>query len=873
MMPMAVAAATPLLADVTKERLNELRAEIQRHERLYYVDDDPEITDSEFDALMRELREIEGNHPELVTPDSPSQRVGGEPREGVETAEHSSHLLSLDNAFNDGELREFDRRARELLEVEAIEYVGEYKFDGVSMAVRYLEGSMELALTRGDGHRGEVVTPNARTIRSLPLTLSADEIGRRALPLRFEVRGEVVMPKASFEKLNAQRQKKKPKKLFKNPRNAAAGALRMLDHKETAKRRLDFVAYMLLADGTDHFATQRESLEALESLGFRVDKHRKPLHGVNELLEFRDACLARRAELPYEIDGVVFKVNDRSQRRQLGSTSKAPRWAVACKPTAVQVETVVEDIDVQVGRTGAITPRALLRPVDVGGVTVARATLHNQDEIARLGLQVGDHVLLERSGDVIPKVVRVVKEGESRRPFEMPDKCLECGSELNRLDDEAVVRCPESFCPGRLKASIEHFAHRSAVDIDGIGEIVIGRLVDRELVESTADLYKLTLEKLEILQLDDGITRRWANTLIGDIADRRENAEWWKVLKGLSILNVGEKTIDSLKDRYDSMGGLAAASAEDLSKIKGVSKKSAASIREYFGESRNLRLLRELNGLGVVGVHGHPAGWCAGGESDDLGSEADTADSKNAKKAINAFWSGIWWKIDRTGVRITLGEKLVDELYDLGFLRRPEDIFKLAPEHLVGRSVKLLGTKNAEKIVKSIEESKQAPLASLVFGLGIRHVGQRTAELLVENFGSMDRIRRASPEELAQVEEVGPEIAESVREYFDDEKNQKLLTDLESSGFDFQAVVEEERRDVSLDGKTFVITGTLPDVSRDEVKKLIQRSGGKVVGSVSSKTGYVLAGEKAGSKLDKARKLGVLVIDWNELQSMLGGSA
>ena len=869
---MAVAAATPLLADVTKKRLTELRAEIQRHERLYYVDDDPEIEDSEFDALMRELLDIEQHHPELVTPDSPSQRVGGEPREGVETAEHSSQLLSLDNAFNDGELREFDHRARELLGVEAIEYVGEYKFDGVSMAVRYAEGSIELALTRGDGHRGEVVTPNARTIRSLPLTLSADEIGRRALPLRFEVRGEVVMPKASFEKLNAQRQKKKPKKLFKNPRNAAAGALRMLDHKETAKRRLDFLAYMLLADGTDHFATQRESLDALESLGFRVDKHRKPLHGVNELLEFRDACLARRAELPYEIDGVVFKVNDRSQRRQLGSTSKAPRWAVACKPTAVQVETVVDDIDVQVGRTGAITPRALLRPVEVGGVTVSRATLHNQDEIERLGLQVGDHVLLERSGDVIPKVVRVVKEGESRRRFEMPANCPECGSELNRLDEEAVVRCVSRDCRGRLRAAIEHYAHRSAMDIDGVGEVVIGQLVDRESVESIADLYKLTVENLERLQLDDGITREWANSLIGDIADRRENAEWSEVLKGLSILHVGGKTIDLLKDRYDSMGSLAGASIKDLSEIAGVSKKAAASIHEYFTEPRNLRLLRELDGLGVVGVHGHPAGWRAGEESDDLGSEADIADSRKAKESINLLWSGIWGEIDRTGVRVTLGEKLVDELYDLGFLQRPEDIFRLTPDHLVGRSVKLLGTKNAEKIVKSIEESKQAPLASLVFGLGIRHVGQRTAELLVENFRSLDRIRRASLDELAQVDEVGPEIAESILKYFADENNQELLTDLESSGFDFQAAVEEERRDASLDGKTFVITGTLPDVSRDEAKKLIQRSGGKVIGSVSSKTGYLLAGEKAGSKIQKARKLGVPVIDWDELQAMLGVS-
>ena len=869
---MAVAAATPLLADVTKKRLTELRAEIQRHERLYYVDDDPEIEDSEFDALMRELLDIEQHHPELVTPDSPSQRVGGEPREGVETAEHSSQLLSLDNAFNDGELRDFDRRAREPLGVEAIEYVGEYKFDGVSMAVRYAEGSMELALTRGDGHRGEVVTPNARTIPSLPLRLPADEIGRRALPAHFEVRGEVVMPKASFEKLNAQR-RDKDETLFKNPRNAAAGALRMLDSKETAKRRLDFLAYMLLADGTDHFATQRESLEALESLGFRVDKHRKPLHGVNELLEFRDACLARRAELPYEIDGVVFKVNDRTQRRQLGSTSKAPRWAVACKPTAEQVETVVEDIDVQVGRTGAVTPRALLQPVEVGGVTVARATLHNQDEIARLGLQVGDHVLLVRSGDVIPKVVRVVKAGENRRPFEMPEKCPECGFELKRPDEEAVVRCASPDCPGRLRAAIEHFAHRSAMDIDGVGEVVVRQLVNRDLVKSIADLYALTVEELAGLETGIPMTRGDAARLIEDIEDRRENAEWWKVLKGLSILNVGGKTIDLLKDRYDSMGGLAAASAEDLSNIKGVSKKSAASIREYFGESRNLRLLRRFHERGVIALRGSPSGaWCAAEKADYGDTDQESADPEQVKKLTKAFWLAVRGDVSSAETKPKLAPRMIDDLCDAGVLRGPEDIFTLAADQVVGLGARLLGRKTAEKIVASIEDSKKAPLSALVFGLGIRHVGQRTAELLVENFGSMDRIRRASLEELAQVDEVGPEIAESIQKYFADENNRRLLADLESSGFDFQAVVEEEQRDVSLDGKAFVISGTLPDVSRDEAKKLIQRSGGKVIGSVSSKTNYLLAGEKAGSKLDKARKLGVPVIAWNQLQEMLGVS-
>ena len=867
---MAVEPATPLLADAAEQELTELRAKIRRHERLYYGDDNPEITDAEFDKLLRELIEIEKRHPDLVTPDSPSQRVGGAPREGVETAEHSSVLLSLDNAFNDGELRDFDRRARELLEPEVIEYVGEYKFDGVSMAVRYANGTADLALTRGDGHEGEVVTPNARTIRSVPLALPPKVVEGLGLPATLEVRGEVVMPKASFEKLNADRSKE-GQTLFKNPRNAAAGALRMLDAKETAKRRLDFLGYMLLVEGADHFTTQSEALRVLELLGFRVDRQRRILRGVSELIEFRDSCLAQRESLPYEIDGVVFKVNDRELRTQLGSTSKAPRWAVACKPLAEQVETVVEDIDVQVGRTGAITPRALLRPVEVGGVTVSRATLHNQDEIARLGLQVGDRVLLERSGDVIPKVVRVVKEGEDRRPFEMPEECPECGSKVVRPNEEAVVRCVESACRGRLRAAIEHFGHRSAMDIDGIGEVVVRQLVNREMVRSIADLYGLATKDLEGLETDTGFTAEKARKLVADIADRRLHAEWWKILKGLSIKNAGGKTIDALSNRFDSLSGLAAAPVEDLTKIDGVSPKAAASIHKYFREPRNLSMLHRLNQAGVAAARDFHAPAAGEGEGPpDASSGADIADAGPAWKTIEAMWSGIWWKIDRKGVKVTLGPELIKELFKEGSLRSPEEIFGLTPDQLVGRGVRLLGKKNAAKIIESIKGSKKAPLASLVFGLGIRHVGARTAELLVANFGSLDEISRASVDELAGVEEVGSEIAESIRGFFDDEDNQKLIERLRASGLNFQGPAEEASGDAPLDGKSFVLTGALPDVSRDEAKKLIQRSGGKVSASVSSKIDFLLAGEKPGSKLEKARKHGVPVIGWVELQTMLG---
>ncbi len=1099
---MAAESATPLLADAAEQEPTELRkdltrrrAEIRRHERLYYGDDNPEITDAEFDKLLRKLIEIEERHPDLVTPDSPSQRVGGAPREGVETAEHSSVLLSLDNAFNDGELRDFDRRARELLEPKVIEYVGEYKFDGVSMAVRYADGTVELALTRGDGHEGEVVTPNVRTIRSVPLSLPRDVVAKFGLPATLEVRGEVVMPKASFEKLNAARHKEE-QTLFKNPRNAAAGALRMLDAKETAKRRLDFLGYMLLVEGADHFTTQSEALRVLELLGFRVDRQRRILRGVSELIEFRDSCLAQRESLPYEIDGVVFKVNDRELRRQLGSTSKAPRWAVACKPLAEQVETVVEDIDVQVGRTGAITPRALLRPVEVGGVTVSRATLHNQDEIARLGLQVGDRVLLERSGDVIPKVVRVVKEGEDRRPFEMPEECPECGSKVVRPNEEAVVRCVESACRGRLRAAIEHYGHRSAMDIDGIGEVVVRELVKRGLVGDIADLYGLTVEALAGLDTGTPMTPDDAAKLIEEIRDRRDNAEWWKILKGLSIPLVGGKTIEILRTHYDSLGGLAGASVEDLSKIKGVSTKAATSIQEYFGDSRNLRLLRRFNEIGVVGVQGSPldpwsapeksdaedagttgagpervkkstkvyllavqvdtgsasqkprpapsaidelfgaralhgpdgifestpdqlvgrgirhlgetnagkiidsieeskraplrspgfrsgnrhigaraakllaedfgaiedirdrrnntewrkirkglsiqrvggtvdilrmhydslgglagasvadlskikgvsagaaasireyfgdsrnphllrrfraggvvavpgspqAPWNTAEKTDDECADSASAESEQVKESTKAFWLAVRGDTDSAPKKPRLAPRVIDELFGARVLQGPDGIFELTPEQLVGRGVRLLGKKNAAKIIKSIEESTKAPLASLVFGLGIRHVGARTAELLVANFGSLDEISRASVDELAEVEEVGSEIAESIRRFFDDKDNQELIERLRASGLNFQGPAEEASGDDSLGGKSFVLTGALPEVSRDEAKKLIQRSGGKVSASVSSKIDFLLAGEKPGSKLEKARKHGVRVIDWGELQTMLGSA-
>ncbi|MCY3845292.1 MAG: NAD-dependent DNA ligase LigA [Acidobacteria bacterium] len=680
--------------DDARRRADELRQQITHHEHRYYVLDDPEIGDGEFDALLRELEQLEAEHPDLVTPDSPSQRVGGAPRDGVEKGAHSSAMLSLENAFNDAELRDFDRRAREALSVEALDYVGEPKLDGVSMAVRYEAGRIVIALTRGDGAHGDVITPNARTLRSLPLAIPAAELRSAGLPSDFEVRGEVVMPKGAFARMNA-RQQADGKPTFANPRNAAAGTLRMLDASVTASRRLDFYPYMLLgADGDPLYDSHWASLDALEAVRFKVNRLRARLRGLDEVVAFRDKCMGRREALPYEIDGVVFKLDSTPLWRRLGATAKSPRWAIATKPAARQAQTVVEGIDVHVGRTGAVTPRALLRPVEISGVTVSRATLHNADEIERLGLRIGDRVLVERSGDVIPKVVRVVAEGADRCPFRMPASCPVCASPVVREEGEVVVRCVSVSCPARLRESILHYAQRTAMDVDGLGEWLVEKLIDEGRVGDFADLYELGVEDLA------GLTK----------------------------------------------------------------------------------------------------------------------------------------------------------------------VTKVSPTRL--------GEKAAARVVAGLERSKRASLARLVYGLGIRHVGARTAELLAERFRSLDGLAAASPEALESVEGVGPRIAESIRTFFTAPRNRELIARLRACGVN--PVTEEPPvapadKPSPVRGKTFVLTGTLPVMTRDEARERIQAAGGRVSGSVSRKTDYVVAGETPGSKLEKARALAIEVLDEAGLQALLEG--
>ncbi len=651
-----------------------MRDQLRHHEYQYYVLDAPEITDAEYDALMRELQQLEREHPELITPDSPTQRVGGKPREGFTKVPHSSPMLSLDNALGEAELREFDRRVRALLPDEDFQYVAELKMDGLSLAVHYRDSRMSQALTRGDGVIGEDVTENARTIRSIPLRLKSET------HLDCEVRGEVVLTERSFEKANEERLAAGLAP-FANPRNAAAGSLRVLDPSITASRKLDFFSYFLFAHGAPLLQSQWKSLDQLEAMGFKVNPRRKLCPDIESLVEFCREWEQKRDTLPYEIDGVVAKVDSVEQQNRLGWTAKAPRWAIAYKFAARQEQTVVEDIGVQVGRTGALTPVAHLKPVNVGGVTVARATLHNEDEIERLGLKIGDTVLVERSGDVIPKVVRVIQEGQHRRAFKMPSHCPVCGGEVVRAEGEAAARCINTNCPARLKESILHFAARGVMDIDGMGDALVDQLVDRGLVKNVADIYQL----------------------------------------------------------------------------------NAAQLME----------------------------------------------------------------------------------------------------------LERMGKKSAEKIIANIDASRSRPLPRILVGLGIPFVGERTAQFLSEEFGDLDKIATASEDELQKAEEVGPKVAHSIKEFFHEKRNRDLVERLRAEGFNFQYEVKKKSGG-PLTGKVFVLTGTLPTLTRDDAKARIEAAGGKVTGSVSRKTDFVVAGEEAGSKLDKARDLGVEVIDEKRLLEMVG---
>ncbi|MGB6392680.1 MAG: NAD-dependent DNA ligase LigA [Candidatus Acidiferrales bacterium] len=660
-------------------KIASLREKIRHHEHLYYVKDDPELSDAGFDRLIQQLKKLEEENPKLVTPDSPTQRVGGKPRDGFQTGQHKTPMVSLDNAFSFEELANFDKRVRELTGREEIEYIAEHKFDGLSMSLQYEKGTLARAVTRGDGTTGEDVTPNVRTIRSIPLSIEPGLLKKAGLPAAFEVRGEAIMTRKAFEALNEE-QLVLGGKLFKSPRNAAAGAVRVLDPSITASRKLGFFAYYLLVDGRPPKKRHSEALETLALLRFQASEDWELCEGVGDVEKYITRWDAKREKLAYEIDGIVVKVNEISLQNELGFTSRAPRWAIAYKYPARQETTIIREIGVNVGRTGVLTPVAFLDPVTIGGVTVSRSTLHNLDEVRRLDVHAGDTVLVERAGEVIPHVLKVVKHGSEEKEFAMPAKCPECGTRIHHDEGEVAYRCVNVSCPARRKQSLLHFAGRHAMNIDGLGEKIVDQLVEQKILEDAAGLYRLKLDTL-------------AN-------------------------------------------------------------------------------------------------------------------------------------LDR------------------------------------------MAEKSAQNLLDEIAASKKSPLARLIYALGIRFVGERTGQLLAAHFGSLEQIAKASIEELTEVHEIGPKVAEGVAEFFSEPANRKLIEHLRAAGVN----MKEEKKAALSDkfaGKTFVFTGTLERRSREEAEALVAAHGGKAGASVSKKTNYVVVGADPGSKFEKAKSLGVPILDEAQFDKLL----
>jgi DNA ligase (NAD+) len=576
------------------KQIDALQEKIRRHEYLYYVADDPEISDAAFDRLMKRLKELEAENPRLLTPDSPTQRVGGAPREGFLQVQHRTPMVSLDNAFSFEELGEFDHRVRALTGREKVDYVAEHKFDGLSLSLLYEKGRLVRGVTRGDGVTGEDVTPNVKTIRSIPLRIDPALLKEAGLSGNFEVRGEAIMARKAFEELNAQ-QTQQGGKIFANPRNAAAGAIRMLDSKITASRRLGYFAYYILVEGRAPKKRLSEVLKTLSVLQFKASDDWKLCHSLDEVERYIGSWESKREKLAYQIDGIVVKVDEISLQNELGFTSKAPRWAIAYKYPAQQETTLVKEILVSVGRTGVLTPFAVFEPVQIGGVTVVKSTLHNMDEVERLGIHAGDTVLVERAGEVIPHVLKVVTHGKEEIPFKMPAKCPVCGMRVYRAQGEVAYRCVNVSCPVRRREAFLHFAGRHAMNIDGMGEKIVEQFIQHDLVKDFADLYKLDLATLSGLER---MAKKSAQNLLDEIAASKTRS-LARLIYGIGIPFVGERTAQLLAGHFGSMDKLAEASPEELVEVHEVGPKIAEGVREFFSESANRKLVEHLRAVGV----------------------------------------------------------------------------------------------------------------------------------------------------------------------------------------------------------------------------------------------------------------------------------
>ncbi|MCF8334894.1 MAG: NAD-dependent DNA ligase LigA [Bacteroidales bacterium] len=832
-----------------RKKIAELTNQLHRHNYRYYVLNSPEISDYEYDMMMKELQELEKQFPDLALPDSPTQRVGSDIDQKFEQVPHRVPMLSLDNTYNEQELTDFLKRINRNV-TEQVEYICELKYDGVAISLRYENGYLQQAITRGDGYQGDDVTENIKTIRSIPLRLLGKDY-----PASFEIRGEIYMSHQSFEELNKERRKNN-KPPFANPRNSAAGTLKMQKSSQVARRSLDCFLYQLVGEALP-YNTDYDNLQKAKEWGLKIPEHISRCATIKEIFDFINYWDRERKNLSYDTDGVVVKVNQYHLREQLGYTAKSPRWAIAYKFQAEQVATQLQSVSFQVGRTGRVTPVANLKPVSLAGTTVKRASLHNEDIIRNLDLRHGDTVWVEKGGEIIPKIIDVDKSRRfpDSRPVTFIEKCPQCETPLIRNEDEAAHYCPnEKGCPPQIKGRIIHFCSRDAMDIEGLGKDIINRFVNKGFLHEIVDIYKLKnkrrqLEGLEVLSKEqEGLDR-------GVVPLSR-------VLYAFRLGVNSVKEAELLEQAYGSVSGILSANREDESGGDQKTEAFKASAQQELQSSKNQYLRQTLqNGeTGTGNIRNEYVLYALnipGLSFDDCRKLAEDFD----------FVYEVFLASDEELSKF-LGRDKMDAIRNVFSVKKTYNLIN----NLNHVKKIALQKKSVDNILNGIEQSKQQPFEKVLYGLGIRFIGLATAKLLVAHFSSIDKMMEASHEDFNQIEGIGPRIAGSLTEYFSDSYYRGLIDRMRHEGLNFE---KEQNRETSesapLEGATFVITGTLPTYSRKEAQNIIEENGGKVTSSVSSNTTYLLSGENPGSKLTKAKQLGVNILEEDEFKKLLQG--